>query len=194
LAYHGPGNRGTLMLNPFSGQAATTSDLLPTLHGSFMFLSFAVCMSFGIFVARYLKEFYWWFPLHWILQGLGVSLALIAFIIAIVMTDNGSHFTTVHSWFGFATLCLAFLSPILGWAADLVYDAKRTGIPFWPDKAHHYSGRLTVLVSYATIALGINLFGAPTALMVVYLSIPSLYLLIYLFLEIYLLMNANKVK
>lgn len=181
-------------LNFFSGASQESTDNLPIIHGSLMFISFAICMSLGIFVARYLKEYYWWFPLHWVLQGLGVCLALVGFILALIMTDSGSHFSSVHSWFGFATLAFGFLAPILGWASDLIYDPARSGIPVWPDKLHHWTGRLTVLIAYVTIALGINLYGAPTAFMVIYCAIPCLYLSVYLFLEVYLLLNQNKVK
>lgn len=34
------------------------------VHGSLMFAAFGVLMTFGVFVGRYLKRYWWWFPLR----------------------------------------------------------------------------------------------------------------------------------
>jgi hypothetical protein len=40
------------------------ADTKKIMHGLLMVISYAFCMSFGSFVARYLKTFFWWFPLR----------------------------------------------------------------------------------------------------------------------------------
>ena len=96
---------------------------------------FIVVFVLGIFVARYIKDYYWWFPLHIILQATGVLLSIVGFGLAVAMTE-GSHFSTLHSWFGLVTLCLSVVAPALGVAADMTYEPTRDSPPWWPDIFH----------------------------------------------------------
>lgn len=86
-------------------------------------------------MARYIKDYYWWFPLHIILQATGVLLSIVGFGLAVAMTE-GSHFSTLHSWFGLVTLCLSVVAPALGVAADMTYEPTRDSPPWWPDIFH----------------------------------------------------------
>jgi hypothetical protein len=166
--------------------------VLPQLHGAMMFVAFAVLMSFGVFVSRFLKDYYWWFPLHWLLQTFAVVLALAAFVIILVATDD--HFSNVHSWFGFSALALAFTSPFLGWAADLVYDPGRSSVPLWPDLLHRTTGRLALIVAYVAIYLGIVEIGGSLALRLTFLVLPVTYVIIYAALEVYRYRNSHEDK
>lgn len=70
LDYHGGSSstHGALQLNLLSEVAPPPpppagSDLAP-LHGAMMFSAFGILMVFGVFVGRYLKRYWWWFPLR----------------------------------------------------------------------------------------------------------------------------------
>jgi len=150
-----------------------------------MVFAYVFCMSFGIFIARNLKQYYWWFPLHIIIQMTGVICAFAGLFVAIAMVAYADQFSTVHSWFGISALSLTFLSPILGWAADLIYDPKRSSVPIWPDLIHRTLGRLTVLVAYVAVYLGMADFGVSIVIRIAFLVFLSYYIFLYVFLEVY---------
>lgn len=95
------------------------------------------------------------------------------------------------SWFGFFTLCFTFLSPFLGWAADLTYNPNRNAPPIWPDILHHYLGRLSVLFAYVTIILGMLLYGLPNGVIVIFGILIGSYFVVLFYLEIYRLRNSS---
>lgn len=159
ISYHYH-HRGHILVDFFSGKSDNLEESLPIWHGSLMIFSFGICMSFGIIIAKFLKNYYWWFPLHIIFQIVGLLTAISAFIIAFKM-NHGKHFDTLHSWFGLSTLSLAAISPILGTIAHFLYNPSRTEIPIWPDIVHWWFGRLTVILSFVTIILGMRLYGTP---------------------------------
>ncbi len=162
-------------------------------HTDSQIIAFGVFMSFGIFVARYLKQYYWWFPLHILVQVLAVVLAFTGFILCLVMSA-GNHFSNLHSWFGISVMALAFLAPILGWAADLLYNPSRHSPPLWPDRSHWWTGRLTVLVAYVTIILGMRQLQASTVFQYGFGGMVVIYLGLYLYLELYHWWNARESK
>jgi len=187
--YHGGSHRGSQTISFYTG--ISRIDTLRYWHGALMIISFAFCMSFGIFIARYLKEYYWWFPLHIMVQVGGVLGSLSAFAIAIVMTH--SHFSNIHSWFGIVVMCFAIMTPALGWVADMVFNPSRTSPPMWPDKFHWWFGRITVVLSYVTIVLGMRQLGAVPIFEIAFIGAIVFYFILYLFLEIYRWTNRTNV-
>jgi len=184
-SYHGRSNRDEVRINFFTGGAAVVStDTLPYIHGALMILSFGFCLTFGIFVARYLKQYHWWFPLHIMSQVTGIILAFIAFGIAVYMS-SGNHFSTIHSWFGFSVLSLSVITSTGGWAADLMFEIKRTNVPIWPDQIHWWSGRFTVILAYITIILGMELMEAQLPFLFEFATLPFVYLCFFIFIEAY---------
>jgi len=186
LSYHHV-YRGEVVINWFngtSGSLTSTSSVLRQWHGALMVFAFTICLTLGAFVARYLKNYFWWFPMHIILQVSGVCIALVSFGIAVYMTNDG-HFTHLHTWVGLGTLSLGFLAPVLGWLADLLWDPKRGKTPWWPDMLHWWAGRLTILGAYASILLGLYLYGANASLIIVYAGVVAFYFFIFTFLEVY---------
>jgi len=184
-SYHGQANRGTLKINFITGTAEQNKndELLRNIHASLMVIAFALCMSFGIFVARYLKDYHWWFPVHVITQVMAVSLAISGFGVAISMVQG--HFKTTHSWFGLAVLSLSVIAPAAGWAADLTFASKRSKTPLWPDQFHWWIGRLTVLFAYVTIILGMRLLEISIVFQLSFGAIPIIYAAMFFFIEIY---------
>jgi len=182
-SYHGQANRGKIKINLITGASQQNEEYLPYVHASLMIIAFVFCMSFGIFVARYLKDYHWWFPLHIIIQVLAVLLALSGFGVALSMVTE--HFTSVHSWFGLAVLSLTIIAPAAGWAADLTFNPKRNKAPIWPDQFHWWTGRLTVIFAFVTIILGMRMMGFSIVFQLALGSLAIIYAVIFVFIEVY---------
>jgi hypothetical protein len=181
LAYHGPGNAGSFRLNFFSGAAAPVNSgigWMVQLHAVLMVSAFIVLMPFGIFVATYLKAFWWWFPLHVMVMSIALLTALGAFIIALLMTVGG-HFLSWHAKIGLATLCLSSIAPVLGVLADRLWDPDRKGPPLWPDVIHWWTGRLSVAGAATAIMFAVAMLGFSPVLYAAFGGVLACYLLIY---------------
>ena len=61
-----------------------------------MTVAFGFCMSLGVFFPRYLKSFWWWFPMHILIQITGVLLVLTGFVV-ITIAAEGNHYSNTHS-------------------------------------------------------------------------------------------------
>jgi len=187
FGYHGhiAENHGKLRLDWSTGTANQLRSFdMEAWHGALMTLAFGFCLSFGVFNARYLKYYYWWFPLHIMTQMIGVIVAIVALVIAVLMC-NGHQFTTVHSFFGLSVLGMSLLAVTMGIISHFLYDPRRLSIPFWPDQLHWWVGRITVLLSYVTIVLGMLLYQVPIILLFVFGGLIFFYLFIYSYLDVY---------
>jgi len=164
--YHGS-NRGFTQNYSFTGQIHLDTDSTGLVvvektyatfvawHACMMFLAFGILLPFGLFIARFLKSFWWWFPLHIAVQILSVTLTFIAFTLIVLETPEKVSFTFWHSYIGLAALILIWFSPFLGLISHFMWDPNRSSIPLFPDKIHWYVGRLGILVGFAAIYLGI---------------------------------------
>merc|ERR1712000_607436 len=153
-------------------------------HGCCMTIAFGFCMSIGVFFPRYLKSFWWWFPMHILIQISGVILAIAGFITIFVKAGSGNHFKHTHSWFGLITIGLALATPLLGTIAHFMWNATRAKIPIFPDQTHWWFGRATVVLSWVTIFLGMDLLGVPTQLFVAFAWVLGAYLIAYVWLDV----------
>jgi len=75
--------------------------------------------------------------------------------------------------------------------AHRLYNPGRFKTPIWPDKFHWYFARLVMLVSYATIFLGLIEIEASLGLVVAFATLLGIYLLSTLFLEITIWVNGS---
>eukprot|EP01112_Ceratiomyxa_fruticulosa_P003118 TRINITY_DN13509_c0_g1_i1.p1 TRINITY_DN13509_c0_g1~~TRINITY_DN13509_c0_g1_i1.p1 ORF type:complete len:376 (-),score=67.31 TRINITY_DN13509_c0_g1_i1:128-1255(-) len=187
--YHGhtDTNRGEVDIDLATGVVTIPkqkSTWLAQWHGTLMTFAFGFCLSFGVFSARYLKYYYWWFPLHIITQVSGTLCAIAAFILAFIMSE-GNHFKTIHSFFGISVLSLAVLSCVLGATSHFMYNPHRSKIPVFPDQLHWWVARLCVAASYASIILGMRQLGVPIQLVYVFSGLVAFYIIIYIYLDIY---------
>jgi len=194
LHYHGPSNRFQFEVNFFKGTVTpqSSSDVRPYIHGSLMVLSYGFVIPFGIFVARYIKDYHWWFPLHILSQVLALMMIASAFIIAAVMVNT--QFSTIHSWLGLTVLSLSLIAPGVGWAADLAFDKDRKSVPIWPDQIHWWIGRLILVMSYVAIIFGVKQVGLESVFQGFVAVLMALHLIIFLFVEIYRKVFSSKGK
>lgn len=187
FSYHGD-NAGSFVVDLLGGtvqpppENTSNSLMLVYWHGCCMTIAFGFCMSIGVFFPRYLKSFWWWFPMHILIQITGVLLALTGFVIIFIKAE-GSHMGYTHSWFGLITVGLSLATPLLGVAAHFMWNATRSRIPMFPDQLHWWFGRTTVVLSWVTIFLGMDLLGVPYQLLVAFAGVLLAYLTAYVWLD-----------
>ncbi|KAM9982956.1 hypothetical protein ACTFIZ_007469 [Dictyostelium cf. discoideum] len=191
FGFHGVGNAGRTTVNLATGSTNSGPDYV-NWHASLMLVAFGLLMPFSIFSARFLKVFHWWWPLHYVFNGLASVCALIGFIIAIVMLD-GLDFSTIHSIFGIITLCLVLVSILFGALSHFLWKPTRVGTPIFPDMFHWFVGRCTFALSIAAIITGMVLHQVPTAVIIVFSGVIALYFGVIIFIEIYKKVYPNHV-
>jgi len=159
-------------------------------HAGFMFLAFGILMPWGAFVSRYMKSYWWWFPLHIVTQMLAIILSVVAFIIIILTIDPSTSFTFIHAYIGLAALIAAWLSPILGLMSHVMWDPDRKKVPVFPDMVHWYIARLAILLGFTAIFLGILRLGIDT-LAYVFAVLVVFYFVALLAIEVAQRFNKN---
>lgn len=185
---HGPNAfQATLNFGDGSTQAGSKSlGYLRYWHGALMFFAYGVFMPLGIFVARYLKHFDWWFPVHWGLMTLALCMVIAALILIILaLASSGSKLADPHEILGMITVLFTALAPVLGVIAHCMWNPNRDAPPLFPDQLHWWAGRLTVLLGWANIVLGLATSSAPTAFSWVAGGCFIVFLVTILFIEVY---------
>jgi hypothetical protein len=141
------------------------SELFFYAHIVFMIAAFLLILT-GIATAVFLKRRRWWLKVHRTAGTLAAVCFLCGFTSAMAMVafSTGEHFTVIHAWLGLTTTVLAMLTPALGYLRvaltgrknmSLVTKGLRDVLP----AAHRWSGRITLLLACATIALGMHVVG-----------------------------------
>ncbi|EAL72492.1 carbohydrate-binding domain-containing protein [Dictyostelium discoideum AX4] len=198
LTYHGQNNRGEISID-LSGanksvQVNNSKDVYLYWHISLMLGSFLVLMPFGIFVARYMRHYHYWFPLHYLLLGTAFTFSIVAFILAFMMTsDRKFSKHLLHAWFGLFTIILMCLVVIGGVMSHLLWKPDRKKTPIFPDIIHAFLARLTYLIALVSIWTGLNTFEIPKQFSIVLGFVVSLFFGLVIFLEIYRKRYPNSV-
>jgi len=167
LSYHG-GKKGAADINFYTGTVDITAveeqqgpkDRL-TVHGVLMFVAWAVIFPLGIVIVKFCRKLLprWWFRLHMFIQYIGVLVIIAALILAVEavadLGDEDGHIHDAHGIMGVITVCLAIITPALGQATAVMYEAPKK-VPLFPDRLHSLMGYLSPLVAFATIFLGLD--------------------------------------
>jgi len=190
--YHTTENRQILIINLAAGTLDVdyTHEIHYVVHGCLMFLSYGICMTFGIFVARFLRhKVQFWFNLHVIIQTVAIMASISAFGIAISLLDV--HFDAPHAKMGYFIVSGSVITGVLGLVADRMYDPTRTKTPFFPDKLHWWVSRIVVLLGYINIILGIiDFWGYNPGFIYIYILYVCIIAVVMLFME-YTLYKSN---
>lgn len=179
LVEHLSNTKSPLSLNFFSGVGALSAgNPLYQAHGSLMFVIWYVTIPITSFIARYLKGQlgHAWFEIHRITNFIAMLMNLAAFIIAVVMTNDG-HFNQYHKILGLIVFIFGTIQPILGTLADRLFDPNRERAPVFPDMIHWILGWLTLLIGLINIAFGLQYYGAIEPVQIAYWVIGSLMVL-----------------
>jgi len=122
-----------------------------------MIFAWMGCVSWGIFLSRYYKHRDWWFKAHIILQSIAAVTVLASFIVIVAVNDGIVDDWGGHQVSGVMTFILLGLQVLLGIWAHYAYKPDRTSVPFFPDRLHWWTGRLTWLMAVIAIFYGIRL-------------------------------------
>jgi len=130
--YHDTDRRQIITINLSTGafEIDYLHEILYVVHGCLMFFSYAICMTFGIFVARFLRhKVQYWFNLHVLIQSIAILASLCAFGIAISLLHV--HFDQPHAKMGYFIVSGSVITGVLGIVADRMYDPTRSKTPFF---------------------------------------------------------------
>eukprot|EP00004_Rigifila_ramosa_P011889 TRINITY_DN2547_c1_g1_i1.p1 TRINITY_DN2547_c1_g1~~TRINITY_DN2547_c1_g1_i1.p1 ORF type:complete len:553 (+),score=112.82 TRINITY_DN2547_c1_g1_i1:304-1962(+) len=191
MTQHSVNNRGTVTINWQTGVVTQKDEWnFRYLHAMLMVVSYPVCMTFGVFIARYLKSVVWWFKVHILLQSFAVATAVAGFGLAFDVVAE--HFDSTHAKMGYFVVGGTVLQVAIGWLADYLYDENRKTIPFWPDKTHWWIGRLTILASWATVILGIRELDLGDEVLVGFCILLGIYTVVFVYMEAFWNRNAYR--
>eukprot|EP00010_Vexillifera_abyssalis_P001205 CAMPEP_0201552636 /NCGR_PEP_ID=MMETSP0173_2-20130828/16829_1 /ASSEMBLY_ACC=CAM_ASM_000268 /TAXON_ID=218659 /ORGANISM="Vexillifera sp., Strain DIVA3 564/2" /LENGTH=270 /DNA_ID=CAMNT_0047963147 /DNA_START=386 /DNA_END=1194 /DNA_ORIENTATION=- len=194
FGYH-RSNRGTVVINFASGFTAAGQDHgnLRYWHGMLMTLSFGVLMTFAVFASRYLKQLWWWFPFHWGMITVCLLAAISAFVIIFVYIEdnNAQHFANPHAVVGLVTLILSVLSALFGGAAHFLWKPSRTTTPWFPDRAHHWIGRCTLLLSWVAITLGAHQLALDDATIYITSGLWVYFIIVFVSIELSVFLHQS---
>lgn len=129
--------------------------LLLRVHGGLMVLAFAIMFT-GFIVARYMKPKRWWLKLHKTAEITGacvICAALIAIILQITLAGR-SHFEVPHAYVGAVIALLSLITLTLGFMQFKIRGAAEKLRNF-----HRWSGRITLLLIFINILVGLDLIG-----------------------------------
>jgi len=160
--YHGDGSNTSpltaLYINWATGNSSQIgiSNVLYSVHGSLMLISWGFILPLGAIFARYLKAYpdALWFKLHRSFQPSGYLISLIALIIAFVMVS--SHFAVSHGIVGLTVMCLGFVQVGLAFIRPHKEPGQdpSTVRKMW-EYSHWWIGRFALLLAVVTIYLGL---------------------------------------
>ena len=154
-----PGMAGTEPSGPQEGsvtyQGASVYSLLWPFHAFFMITGFLLLLS-AVIIARAGKKTGNWFKKHRILAATGVSLVVIAYIIAFSMLalSGSGHLRFPHSYTGIVILLLAVITLALG-----IFRNSTKAYRVQVRTVHIWLGRLLLFLMALNIILGLLLTG-----------------------------------
>jgi len=180
LNYHGMGNRNFGSINYYTGAITVAgANKYLTAHAVLMSLAWAFFLPIGIIWARNAKKFGWWIHVHRGIQLFGLTLVLIAFIIAWVKVSTGTTggLYDVHRSMGITIFVLGWFNPIN--ALFRPHPTPLTPQRFWWAKLHIWIGRTAVILAYVQIPVGMYLVNASHPYIVLYVCGVAIMLAAY---------------
>ncbi|KAI9353230.1 hypothetical protein DFJ73DRAFT_332616 [Zopfochytrium polystomum] len=155
-------------------------NTLQLMHGSFMFLAWAVFPAIGIFTARYLKDAlgHNWYRIHvgCMVGGTLLFTALGLAAIELQVPSSSLRFignpednaTSPHRPVGTAIVFGALPTQIiLGYLCNALFSANRRSVPWW-DQVHWWLGRGATLLAVIEVHFGLALYGASGGVIAAY--------------------------
>ncbi|KNC55022.1 uncharacterized protein AMSG_12372 [Thecamonas trahens ATCC 50062] len=176
FAKHEPGANGAAAVDLATGMVTIIDESgRKTAHGVLMFVAWGVMASSAALLARYGKAFAWWFPIHIAANVIAVLLTLVGFFLAVAFTKNDfdyarkSRVAFLHAICGLTVFIAMWWQAGLGILADRLFDKLRLRPPIFPDVVHWWTGRCTIGLALFTVLLGLAVFEASAAVIIVYL-------------------------
>ena len=129
-----------------------------TIHMILMILFVVFALS-GIIIARFFrKKSSKWLKLHKTFMILSILSALTGFIwiLYVVQSTSGVHFTVLHAILGIVTLVTAFSAPVLGFR--IMSSKTSNSVKPLLRKIHRFIGWLALVLVIITVFTGLSLF------------------------------------
>jgi hypothetical protein len=76
------------------------------------------------------------------------------------------------------------VTPLLGTSSHFTWNPNRKSIPVFPDQIHWWFGRITIVLSWIAIIMGMRLYGIPYEIEVAFGFVLITYVLTYIWLDI----------
>lgn len=152
-------------------------------HARIMFVAWGVLSPLAVIVARFFKVLPWqnwpdeldnklWWRCHWLGQSLVLCLTVVGSLLMFSATDRPLH---IHGWLGYSVLGIVSAQVLLGYfrgskggPGDLNTDGTPRGDHYdmtrrrrWFELTHKSLGYLLLLLSGATVVVGMWLVNAP---------------------------------
>jgi len=194
VQYHGD-TKGSVTVTDLKTFGAVQDTVVPTsiwriIHGSIMFGSWGVLLTFGMLFARYAKHFEGalWFKVHRVTQYGGYLLACVGFAFAFVAGSGNHYYYLFHSSWGTAIMALGMAQVLGGFfrphkepGEKTVTNARRLFEYF-----HWWNGRTMVLMVVVQVITGLFIIynNEFDLVIIIYIAAAALVMLIVVILEI----------
>ncbi len=179
IARHDDGAAGAATIDFSSGafSADASAAAMRIAHGALMFAAWAVLAPAGVFLARFAKRVppssgprAFWFVSHYMVQSAALAAAAAGLCLAVAFSWGGAHFDSAHGKLGLAVFVAAALQPVNAFLRPL---RGKPGSPYTTARLlweilHKGTGYATLAAAAAAIVLGLQAYGAPTALIAAY--------------------------
>jgi len=191
-SYHGPNSHSSILVDNL--QTATTSPVVTppwrAIHGSLMFSSWGLMLTFGMLFARYARHFKdaLWFKVHRATQYGGYGIAVIGFVFAFI-AGQGNHFGYLfHSVWGCTIMVLGFGQVVGAFfrphkEAGEAPSKERRRFEYF----HWWTGRLAVTMVVLQVSTGLEIIynDALNGIVIAYLAVAALVFAIVFILELF---------
>jgi len=139
-------------------QGESSTGLLKA-HAVFMSLAWVIFASSGIFVSRFLKNYFpiYWFRIHIGLLACTCLSTSFGFLMILIFLKFDFVLSEPHHGLGYFTLFGLIIQPILGYLADKNFQPTRIQVPIYPDRIHWYFGLTLWIVALINISLGLQM-------------------------------------
>ena len=133
--------------------APVDASMPPYLIHAVLMAGGFILLATGVFIVMRLRKQRWWFKTHRMLGLLGAVFMIVGWTVAsIMLAEGGENPEGLHAFLGLTAILVAVVTAGLGL---LQFRLKKKQIRI----IHHWTGRATVILQAANIALGLRLIG-----------------------------------
>ena len=153
--------------------SSSPNSMLIKAHGILMVLAWMLIIPSGIFLARFGKSIApGWYKIHRNMQGLGVVLGLVSFILILYVYKAKIDKEKPHHVIGVIVLALSLLEVCLGFYSNAMW---KPGKPphILHDKTHWWIGRIVTTLAIANCFIAFFYYFSPNSslLIVAFISL-----------------------
>ncbi|OPY74047.1 MAG: Eukaryotic cytochrome b561 [Syntrophorhabdus sp. PtaU1.Bin058] len=129
--------------------------MLSYAHAGLMCIGFAFLLA-GFIVVRFMKGRAWWLKVHRLCGIVGGSCTVMGFcaVVLDIVLAGGRHLRILHGYIGVVAVVLAVAAPLLGFMQFRFREHIRV-----IRRLHVWSGRITLLLMFVNIILGLSIIG-----------------------------------